>query len=360
MRHHEFGPSRLGILFHCPGSHAQSKDLPDGVETEASREGTELHERIAGYIRANWGSPDAHEMVPDDEAVAKCWAFLLALADSQNDRVECEKEMDLGDGRFGTADVVVYQSDFSGDRTIVVDWKFGHKELDPAAVTLQIGQYAVAAQADLAFAYMPRFDKRYQLDITKEAAYGLQKQTRAIIKRAHDEPDMLVTGEHCQYCRALGTCPKTTNVARAHATSLDIAVDGKGVQKQVEAKVKAWPAEKVRQNLEYLSLLEHYTRFLKARAIEIERDQPGTFADWKVIMKKGQRAASKDDLHERLSAHLGPRDFWAAASITVASIERVFVEREGGDEKAAKKKFRELTDGIVRQKEHPELRRKKR
>lgn len=206
----------------CPGSHAAEEGLPE-EESDDSREGTLLHELDAapGADRSHL-SGDQRDVLriasEGDDQLFKLVCRSCDLPEDEPYEEGWEKEFWLYEGMRRV---------FPGhcDRwrwypkprvLVIIDKKFGRKDVTPAESNLQLRAYAVMAHKKpwdfercLVAINQPRkpFDDR--LTVAEYAADQIPA-ARAHLKKIYDRallPDQpRVAGEHCQYCKARVHC----------------------------------------------------------------------------------------------------------------------------------------------------------
>ena len=229
--HHSFGPSSLKRRELCPGSFRMEKDLP-GFETEHAAEGTMLHGQIAELIQKRIANAEIDE-TQYDERVINAYRYLCNIINSGTLKVEkilVEYNMRFcycGIEKFhGTADVVIVCS----DRVIIIDWKFGHREVDDAESNSQGAGYAVMAMkefgkeiAEVHF-FNPTIWQQTSTVFTDRNA--IAKYLMGVIARA-EKPDapVIPSDDACRYCKAMhhGVCPaiaKTTELMVSKAEKI--------------------------------------------------------------------------------------------------------------------------------------------
>lgn len=231
--HSPFGPSALHRRAACPASYRAEQALPE-TESDLADEGHNLHALIAEYICAvssglsNAAFPlrEVKKKELEQKAGDAADAFLSAAGYVDLLRAEwphatfvAEKRLSISSDIFGTADLVVVEP-FT--RAIVVDWKFGFNDPDPAEDNLQLATYALGVALE------------YECE-TVDAAIVMAKKGR-ISKHTYGAEDwplissrinqivrvcrtsfapFVPTTEGCRYCRAAAQCPALIEIAAA-------------------------------------------------------------------------------------------------------------------------------------------------
>lgn len=142
VAHNPLGPSSLFRRALCPGSYWAEKDLPS-EDSAAAAAGTDLHGKVSGILTGNMVPP-----IPEEgewvEQVQSCLAVAERLRSGCAEGVVVAVEESLAldcvaPGVSGTLDYALAEPFGKG---AVVDWKFGHGDVAPARVNLQVQAYA--------------------------------------------------------------------------------------------------------------------------------------------------------------------------------------------------------------------------
>lgn len=213
-KHHVFSPSTLERREACPASYKLEEGLPS-FDTENAKEGTLKHAAIAELITAYVDGkplPDIYD-VDVKSAFDKFLEILREIPDNDlqifTERKLIYKFCGL-EVYNGTADVVIV----TPEKVIVIDWKFGHREVTEAANNPQGAAYALAAMqefdrklADVHF-YNPIIHQHS--NYTFEGMEGIRDYVMGVIAECKRDSAPAVAGEkQCRYCKAAyyGTCP---------------------------------------------------------------------------------------------------------------------------------------------------------
>lgn len=237
---------------------APSALLPQvGVELEAGRRGTAIHEYLASVpvlgrdVALEQVAPEYREACAsiDLERLpvldSNAWAAEVAWAyDPEKDTA---RELGRGVGRRyeglregeipGTADVV----GISGESAVVIDWKTGRlARRGRAADSMQLRFYALAAaraygadSATIALVHILE-DGGVWWDVAELDALDLDdvaSDLRSMLTELGVEQERMAAGEvprtvegpHCTYCPALPHCPSRTRLAAVLATGSEDA-----------------------------------------------------------------------------------------------------------------------------------------
>lgn len=347
--HSNFGPSSLKRRELCPGSFRMEKDLP-AFETEHAAEGTRLHEEIANLIIAFRDGKDLPEPSCDDVKEAFEYFFdIVTKCGQEKIEIFVEHRMKYSycgiDVFFGTADVVIVLN----DRVIIIDWKFGHREVDDAANNIQGAAYALMAMrkfgkeiAEVHF-YNPVIHQKSYYSFTE--APSIAKHIMVVINKAQEENAPLEPSEDaCRYCKAMyhGTCP-------AIAKTAEIAVtDAK--------KVIPLPALSVISADDLCNLKDRCDLIAKLADrvdAELKRrcETDGSCGQWKIKESSGGREIT--DISEAFNASgMDSKAFLECCTASVSKLEKLFAKRgkENGSfktEKEGKAVFQEKLGSLI-------------
>lgn len=213
-KHHVFSPSTLERREACPASYKLEEGLPS-FDTENAKEGTLKHAAIAELITAYVDGKPLPDI--DDVDVKSAFdKFLEILREIPDNDLQIFTERKLSykfcglEVYNGTADVVIV----TPEKVIVIDWKFGHREVTEAANNPQGAAYALAAMqefdrkvADVHF-YNPVIHQHS--NYTFEGMEGIRDYVMGVIAECKRDSAPAVAGEkQCRYCKAAyyGTCP---------------------------------------------------------------------------------------------------------------------------------------------------------
>ena len=213
-KHHVFSPSTLERREACPASYKLEEGLPS-FDTENAKEGTLKHAAIAELITAYVDGKPLPDI--DDVDIKSAFdKFLEILREIPDNDIQIFTERKLSykfcglEVYNGTADVVI----ITPEKVVVIDWKFGHKEVTEAANNPQGAAYALAAMqefdrklADVHF-YNPVILQHS--NYTFEGMEGIRDYVMGVIAECKRDSAPAVAGEkQCRYCKAAyyGTCP---------------------------------------------------------------------------------------------------------------------------------------------------------
>lgn len=256
-------PSASGMarLCLCPGSWQLEQKCPAGEESEDAAEGTLLHAHME-----NGTTPEDEEQA---ELIRWCReAESDLIGDVFNGEVDEftllreERLWALDESFSGQADLLVV-----GDgRALVIDYKFGRVEVEPAESNHQLGALAVLVRQRwgvkevYAAILQPRVNRKPQL--VRYDAVSLDA-TEAYISHSlevagQDGARLKPGATQCKYCRALAECPAQLTLARQVTAADFLAVQG----------WELWDAPQKRNAYDVAKLAAKWARSVLARVEE--------------------------------------------------------------------------------------------
>ncbi len=331
----------------CPASFRLEKDLPS-FDTEHSIDGTDKHAQIAALIS---GEVSINEIA--DDAIRSAYEEFLRIRSgySESAKVYVEKRVSFSycgiEQFFGTADVLIVD----GDVAAVIDWKFGHREVDAACNNSQGASYALCAMqmfgvksVDVYFVNPVIWQKTDAVFDAENDKENLARYFMGVIARCQENDAPICAGEkQCRYCKAahFGTCPA-------------VAKNTTDLVKTAEAlpKLSELSDEKM---LDLLAKVEGVEKFCERIKNERERrvEASGEWQGWRFKEMSGGREISDiNAAFSALSESITRDEFLECCSVSVAKIEKKYAAKlkENGvfkTEKEGKERFAELTIGIV-------------
>jgi hypothetical protein len=315
MKHHPHGPSAIGNP--CNGAFRLSQIAPPQAASEDADEGTLLHAAVAS------GNMDGL----DDEqarAVQSCMADAAICLELAGPGATAHHEQQVRIYHddlpisFGTADLLVISED--GRTGYLRDWKFGRMAAPLAAD--QLACYAAGAfqqwddiETIHASTCQPRARQHEVSAVYHRADLpGILERIIAKIEAREswtvDQP--LVTGEHCQHCRAALICPRR----KAEIGSL-------------QASANHWPVETM-DGMEVAKLLPVAKRAEKLVALIRDRAkvlaQSGDLPGYRLVEVRGRERldATTLDIAEGLwLAGWTAAQMWDAVEFDLAKLRAV-------------------------------------
>ena len=233
MQHSKIvGGSTAKRVITCPGSVALVAKMPPQVESKYAAEGTLLHGCMEHILADSTLEAVAKRFDLTDEQVAKldfCVKALDEIDPAQEMPFAQEVEVGFGDllpGVFGNADLVGKL----GNRTIILDWKFGDGVMVEAEESDQGLFYAAAARRTLPWAVEgtteveiiivqpPRVSRWVT---TWERVERFERDLVNAVKIASKTDAPLSIGDWCRWCAAKPICPLMTGeIDRVTRTAL--------------------------------------------------------------------------------------------------------------------------------------------
>lgn len=280
----------------CPGSVRQCKNIEAPPPSEAAAEGTLAHE-IAAYrlTEGKWPDGCTAEMqaalqIYIDE-IEKVLATLTKKGDNQYLIEHGFALPQLHPDAWGTADCVIWDS--VKKILYVFDLKYGQGIFVDAQDNEQLEYYAVGAFLDLDLPakevvlkiVQPRYEcdegpvreQRFKADKLLECAADIEAEAKAT-----DDPNApLVSGGHCRFCVAAGTCPLLAKEAQA-------------VAKIAFATANFYDPQKLADTLDKLPMLEAFVKQVREFAYN-EAIKGRLPPNYKLVAKRAQRSFDDED-----------------------------------------------------------------
>lgn len=310
--HAPLPPSASSRWLKCPPSMAYVKDLikrkiiKKRESGEAAKRGTRIHEIAAPAILALIKGKRAVYPKGEEGQIAKQYAefcFKLyeeALLMDDETRYGIEAEAWIDDMCWGSCDFWI----LSGGRLIVVDLKTG-KQSVLAMDNTQLLIYAIGVMRkhklpppkdyDLVI-YQPGngpndhdkwpYENRQIFAWVKDITKGIADATKYFKDKKPDFEAGMVAGDHCEWCDALGVCPK----AKTRALSISSA---NFAPVSIERSTPPPPArlepDQIAQILERAPMFEAWIGAVRVRALELAQ-KGHRIPGFKIVPKITRRA----------------------------------------------------------------------
>ena len=336
------GGSTAKRVMSCPGSVALVNKMPPKPSSEHADRGTLLHDVISEFLGqddkpiTDWLGRTHEGQVLTQELLDEKLVVALELLDEIDPKKELMYEVEtrvgfgsLLPGVFGSTDLVGRM----GNRAVVLDWKFGDGVVVTAEENEQLMFYAAAAMRtpETAWAFegadeielvivQPPMVRRWVTDKAR-----IEQFERDLVKAvaAAQLPDAKIQhGDHCRWCAAKPICPKMTGaVDRALVTQLkEIDVDTLG------------------RYLKNADLLEDWIKDLRGLAMQLlEKNMP--VPGYKLVQKQARRKWSDESKAKALLLEMGLKESVVVETSVMSPAQA---------EKALKKRFSELPEGLVK------------
>lgn len=274
-RHAKHSPSSLGYKETCPAFRNR------GTTNAAAEEGTMLHEAL---------EKDDYSGLTEEQAFlcGLCRDFRDGeLAKLDNPEQYRELKLDIADGlTYGTADFVAV----SGTKAVVMDWKFGSGEIEPANTNAQGCAYALGVlekfpqveELELHFV-QPRREYISSHTYMRADVPVMRMRINTIIRRANARNREEHPGMQCCYCKKQATCAALRQIALPIASRYaGLAIPEELHPSNVtspETMARCLDCAKVLK--EWIDSVNFYAMDMAANGTEI----PG----YKVVSRKGRR-----------------------------------------------------------------------
>lgn len=347
MSHDIFGPSSLVRAVMCPASThetlAASLHGPP-PESEDAQAGTSAHAEIAGAI-ASWIT-DGDK--PDEGTDAHAAIVWLQNFDVSSCEVLIEQTIDV-DRRYGTPDVVLIE----GDTAIVVDWKTGFQGPTDEEITYQLSAYCSlvreshrdVARVEGWMVHIRDGEVRgekhlaeHNHELTMSAWIKVVERNGAIVASGEPDESDYHIGDHCRYCPGAASCPAVLRTALRHTS------ESGG---DVAEAVRSMPADRFSEVLEHLPAIETLAKAAKARARQMERDEPGSTGYYTMTTVNARRQLTNPTAFARwiLDQGVSPEDLWSSLKIGPGDAQNLWeaATKPSGSKRAIKYEFARLT-----------------
>lgn len=341
--HCSFGPSSMKRRELCPGSYRMEKDLPDAEQSEAAIAGTLYHDEVANMILALKEGREIKEQSEEARMAFNYFFSVVSMYGKNGLQILPEYRMTFLycgiEQFFGTADVVIV----TADKVIIIDWKFGHREVDHAEENSQGAAYALMAMQEFKkeIAEVHFFNPviKQTTSATFTDRQKIANYLMGVIAKAQEDDAPIIAGEEqCRYCKAMyhGTCP-------AVAKTAEIAV-------MDAEKVVPLPALSVLP-VEDLCRMKDRCDFIAKLAervdAEIKRrcEDDGSCGEWRIKESSGGREI-KDITGAFSASGMESKTFLECCSVSVSKLEKSYAKqgKEAGifkTEKEGKEVFNE-------------------
>jgi hypothetical protein len=332
------GGSTAKRVMSCPGSVALVQKMPPKPSSEHADRGTLLHDAISELLNGNEniiGSSYKTQVLTQelyDEKIAVALALLDEIDPDKSLIYEVETRVGFGDllpGVFGSTDLIGR----IGKKAIVLDWKFGDGVIVTAEENEQLMFYAAAAMrtAETKWAFegvdeieliivQPPMVRRWVTDKARIAQF--ERDLVKAVKAAHHPDAAIETGDHCRWCAAKPVCPKMTGA----------------VDRALLTQIKQIDVDTLGQYLKNADLLEDWIKDLRGLAMQLlEKNLP--VPGYKLVSKQARRKWSDESKAKAALLELGLKESVVVETSVMSPAQA---------EKALKKRFSELPEGLVK------------
>lgn len=317
--------SSFGRYSLCAGSFQIGLLVPRDEGGPAAKLGVDVHAALAG---------ERGDLTEEGESIYNLclWHYEKLKSDlldgREIEKTLLEQRLWWGNEWSGQADRI----DLWNDYGLVVDWKTGRGEVEPAATNMQLRGLAVLAKRRF-----PQLQKVYVAIIAPMAGgVTLAEYDEEGLAAAKDEVLELIaeiSKEHaprtpapsaCKYCPARSVCPEISEKALSLPDS---------------PAPTTLTSEKLSELLVACEYVEDYITALRAEA-KNRLTQGVPVKGW--YMKDGAKKRAIEDptaAYNILSEKMSPEDFAGACSVSVTSLEKAYAKCTGLKGKSAKEAF---------------------
>ena len=297
------GGSTASRVINCPGSVALVAQVPPKPSSKYADEGTLLHDVISDLLQSDNSVTDylgrsynGIELTQDliDTKITPALEALNEIDPDMAMDVEVECNVSYGDlipGAFGSVDLIGRL----GNRTIVLDWKFGDGVPVPVENNKQLLFYAAAARRTESTQWAFEGTDEVELIIvqppsvrrwvtTFETLDRFEIDLLRAVKLAQRPDAPIESGDHCRWCAAKPICPVVNGeLDRAHRTAINNL-----------------NSDQIGELLQKADLFESWLKDLRQLAFDmLENNKPVT--GYKLVAKRATRKwADEDEAAERL------------------------------------------------------------
>ena len=335
------GGSTAKRVIACPGSVALVNKMPKQPSSEHADRGTMLHDVIAEILGKDlpWdqfiGTTYEGQVLTQelfDEKIVTALALLDEVDPDKRMEYEVETRVGFGDllpGVFGSTDLVGR----IGDRAIVLDWKFGDGVVVDAVENPQLMFYAAASMRteEAAWAFVgateveciivqPPMIKRWVT--TKERIKQFEQELVQAVKAAQLPDAKLQHGDHCRWCTGKPICPKMTGA----------------VDRALQVQLKEIDVDTLSRYLKNADLLEDWIKDLRGLAMQL-LDKSLPVPGYKLVQKQARRKWTDEGKAKQALLDMGLKE---------SDVLETSVMSPAQAEKALKKRFSELPEGLVK------------
>jgi hypothetical protein len=335
------GGSTAKRVIACPGSVALVNKMPKQPSSEHADRGTMLHDVIAEILGKDlpWdqfiGTTYKGQVLTQelfDEKIVMALALLDEVDPDKRMEYEVETRVGFGDllpGVFGSTDLVGR----IGDRAIVLDWKFGDGVVVDAVENPQLMFYAAASMRteEAAWAFVgateiecvivqPPMIKRWVT--TKERIKQFEQELVQAVKAAQLPDAKLQHGDHCRWCTGKPICPKMTGA----------------VDRALQVQLKEIDVDTLSRYLKNADLLEDWIKDLRGLAMQL-LDKSLPVPGYKLVQKQARRKWTDESKAKQALLNMGLKE---------SDVLETSVMSPAQAEKALKKRFSELPEGLVK------------
>lgn len=360
-------PSSIERVVACPGSHAAEAQCQKGWESSAAAEEGQL---LHAAIRPDFPEEKQKALTFEQKrvlGVAKAHARRLVMEHlgtlQPKATWEARAQMSICDIGI-LSGVVDWSGTVADGRCLVIDWKFGRATVAEATDNLQMMCYALLLKAcivenvDTVVVALVQPTVEFDRQVTT-AIYHLEdievarQRVEEIARAAADPAAKRTPGDHCRYCKALGSelCPESAEEATAVAgfARADLLPTGIHLGEWLD---RANIAQKV------VDMLKDHAKAELAAGRRIPAPD-----GYEYVMSADIPIRTLPDptkAWEQVQHALKPKEFMAVCKVGVGDLQAAMQEHFAWPSKIAKAQFNDLMgDAIVMDKKSGSLKKLK-
>jgi hypothetical protein len=334
----------------CPDSIRAQVGLAD-VASDASEEGTRMHEAAAAILEGMDRERACRELTPEQTALVEEYAdavegkFQALRRQDPGARLIVERRMHapgVHPDFFGTGDTLMLARGVLHIDDLKSGWKPVAVRYPDGRLNYQLASYVVLALAELGAPVSPfLFDpgalgiERIILTVHQPRVYDRPEQTRVSLTELRDfltvlvdaiervergDPTRKADPSWCRYCLARGRCPTLrSEAAKRAAADFDPTIENLPLDKAAELLAEA----------DWLEAQAKGARESVYRALWVGRTVPGS----KLVAKRGRREWLDFEQAEKLAVAAGvpQASLYRKTPVTPAQMETLLKLHRVGD-----------------------------
>lgn len=332
IRRGKASASRMAQIKQCPQSMRAQEGLPE-VQSDVATFGTRCHaaletgrldnltteqveavtlaREIEAGIVSQWVEEFGIESELEETREARLWGFDDRLS-GQNDRtLESQRN------------------------ALVIDYKFGHGDVDPPSRNIQLRALACLLKESnpalrsisvaIVQPYGPRYDFATYLE--PDLIKAREEITHILNESQRPDAERRPSTKACEYCKAKPTCPEAQEVAISIARMAPESLTADNLPAMLDLAKAAEKAFAARVDM------------IRAKARELLQDDPNALAGWELKDGRTMRSVSDaqalfDELRER--DLIDVKGMMRSVKVSVPSIENEVAVFSGTSKKDAK------------------------
>jgi len=350
MKHSILGASSAARWMACPGSVRLTKDLPDKTSTYAE-EGTAAHalaehclrrnQQPSGYIGGQVkGMPYGYSVTKDMVDHVQVYLDTVRGYDNVITPIQIEQKFSLEHihpGMFGANDASFLTKKGMITTLHIFELKYGAGVAVEVEDNIQLKYYALGAlhvfgeekvidNVELVVV-QPR--KEHPDGFVRKHLYsarGIERWGEDELSKAASATEdialLLVTGQHCQFCRAFATCPQQREEALSLAKT-DFADVIESPETVALPAIEKLSKDELVKVMQFSDRLAKWSKEIAAH-IQERAERGEKFEGFKLVRKKSDRAyISKDEAEKVMARFFDRRDFMAEKIIGIPAAEKL-------------------------------------